>query len=452
MTRPRLEVADIFRRHGAAFRAQCGDSLTALQQRVMSAIEQCRTAALGGQIEQCDRCGHRRRCYRSCRNRHCPKCQGPDRAAWLAKHRGELLDCPYFHVVFTLPAEIAALALQNRLALYNLLFRAADRTLREIAADPRHLGAEIGFLAVLHTWGSSLGYHPHLHCVVPGGGLAPSGDRWIACRPRFFLPVRVLSRRFRTLFLDQLEQAFRQGRLRLGGGLAALADPAAFARYLRPLRRREWVVYSKAPFDGPARVLDYLGRYTHRVAISNERLLSLDGGRVRFRFKDYRQPHRLKTMTLPASEFIRRFLLHLLPPGFHRIRHFGFLANCHRRRKAGAVPPPALHAGAGARSGAARRLPRPLRGPDRRVAAPLPGLRPRGDGRRRGHRARRRAPGTGGHLVSATRPQCLERPPRLPAVPGGESGSELQCPVVVRDDRTGRSSKRQHPSPPEQSP
>ena len=216
MSRPRLEVADVFRRHGEAFRHRCGDTLSGLQRRVMSAIEQCRTAAFGGQIEQCDRYGHRRRAYRSCRNRHCPKCQGPDRAAWLAKRRGELLDCPYFHVVFTLPAEIAA--------------------------DPRHLGAEIGFLAVLHTWGSSLSYHPHLHCVVPGGGLAPSGDRWIACRPRFFLPVRVLSRRFRTLFLDQLEQAFRRGRLRLGGSLADLADPAAFARYLRPLRRREWAM------------------------------------------------------------------------------------------------------------------------------------------------------------------------------------------------------------------
>ena len=333
MKRPPLEVADVFRRHGEAYRRRCGDTLTGLQRRVMSAIEKCRTAALGGQVEQCDRCGHRRHCYRSCRNRHCPKCQGPARAAWLAERRAELLECPYFHVVFTLPAEIAAVALQNRLELYSLLFRTAARTLREIAADPRHLGAEIGFLAVLHTWGSSLSYHPHLHCVVPGGGLAPSGERWVACRPGFFLPVRVLSRRFRTLFLDELGESFRKGRLRLGGELADLSDQDAFARYLRPLRRREWVVYAKAPFDGPARVLDYLGRYTHRVAISNERLVSLDGGRVRFRWKDYREPQRLKTMTLPAEEFIRRFLLHLVPPGFHRIRHFGFLANCHRRRK-----------------------------------------------------------------------------------------------------------------------
>lgn len=262
MKRPPLEVADVFRRHGEAYRRRCGDTLTGLQRRVMSAIEKCRTAALGGQIEQCDRCGHRRHCYRSCRNRHCPKCQGPARAAWLAERRAELLDCPYFHVVFTLPAEIAAVALQNRLELYSLLFRTAARTLREIAADPRHLGAEIGFLAVLHTWGSSLSYHPHLHCVVPGGGLAPSGERWVACRPGFFLPVRVLSRRFRTLFLDELGESFRKGRLRLGE-LADLSDQDAFARYLRPLRRREWVVYAKAPFDGPARVLDYLGRYTH---------------------------------------------------------------------------------------------------------------------------------------------------------------------------------------------
>ena len=333
MTRPRLEVADIFRRYGQAFRERYGDSLTPLQGCVMSAIERCRTAALGGQVEQCDRCGHRRYCYRSCRDRHCPKCQGPSRAAWLAKRRDELLDCEYHHVVFTLPAEIAALALQNKRVLHSLLFRAAARTLREIAADPRHLGAEIGFLAVLHSWGSNLSFHPHLHCVVPGGGLAPSGDRWIACRPGFFLPVRVLSRRFRTLFLQQLERAFRQGSLRLQGSLAPLAETAAFDQYLAPLRKTEWVVYSKPPFDGPARVLDYLGRYTHRVAISNDRLLAVEDGAVLFRWKDYRQPHRRKTMRLPAEEFIRRFLMHVLPRDFHRIRHFGLLANCHRKKK-----------------------------------------------------------------------------------------------------------------------
>ena len=332
MSRPRLEVADIFRRYGEAFRRSCGSSLTDLQRRVMSAVELCRTAALGGQIEQCDRCGHRRICYRSCRNRHCPKCQSSARDAWLAARRGELLDTEYFHVVFTLPAEVAAIALQNRRRLYNLLFRAAARTLREIAADPRHLGAAVGGLSVLHTWGSNLSYHPHLHCVVPGGGPAPEGDRWIACRPGFLLPVRVLSRRFRTLFLDGLERAFRLNRLRFGGSLAPLSDPRAFRRHLRPLRRSEWVVYAKPPFDGPARVLDYLGRYTHRVAISNDRILAVGNGKVRFRWKDYRRQHRWKTMTLSAEEFIRRFLLHVLPPRFHRIRHFGLLAGPRRRR------------------------------------------------------------------------------------------------------------------------
>lgn len=333
MSRPRLEVADVFRRYGEAFRERSGDSLTGLQARVMSAIQRCRTAALGGLVEQCDRCGHRRLCYRSCRDRHCPKCQGSTRDAWLASRRGELLDCEYHHVVFTLPAEIATLARQNKRALYHLLFRAAARTLREIAADPRHLGAEIGFLAVLHTWGSNLAFHPHLHCVVPGGGLVPQGDRWIACRPGFFLPVRVLSRRFRTLFLRGLVRAFRQGSLRLDGSLAPLAEPAAFDRYLQPVRQADWVVYSKPPFDGPARVLDYLGRYTHRVAISNDRLLAIDNGHVRFRWKDYRQPHRRKTMSLSAEEFMRRFLLHVLPRDFHRIRHCGFLASRHRAAK-----------------------------------------------------------------------------------------------------------------------
>ncbi len=333
MTRPRLEVADVFRRYGDAFRQLLGDSLTTAQRRVMSAIELCRTAALGGQIEQCDQCGHRRLCYRSCRNRHCPKCQGSAQADWVAKRRDELLDCPYFHVVFTLPTEIAAIALQNRRALYDILFRAASRTLRQIAADPKRLGAEIGFFGVLHTWGQNLSFHPHLHCVVPGGGIAPGGDRWIACRPGFFLPVRVLSRRFRTLFLDQLERAFRSGRLDFFHSLEELRDPAAFARYLAPLRQTEWVVYSKPPCAGPAQVLAYLGRYTHRVAISNHRLLAIDNGQVRFLWRDSRHRNRRKTMTLAAEEFIRRFLLHVLPPDFHRVRHFGFLAGCHRTEK-----------------------------------------------------------------------------------------------------------------------
>lgn len=324
MNRPAIEVADIFRRHGQAFRARTGLALA--QRRVMSAIERCRTAALGGLIEQCDRCGHRRLCYRSCRNRHCPKCQFSARAEWLERRCAELLDCEYFHLVFTLPRELAPLALQNRRVLFGILFRAASRSLREIAADPRHLGAEAGFLAVLHTWGQKLDFHPHLHCVVPGGGIGPQGDRWVACRPGFFLPVRVLSRRFRTLFLRQLERAFRDGRLQLAGPLAPLAEPAACERLLRPLRRAEWVVYSKPPFAGPAKVLDYLARYTHRVAISNHRLLALEDGQVRFHWRDYRHHDRRKTMTLDAHEFIRRFLLHVLPPGFQRIRYFGFLA------------------------------------------------------------------------------------------------------------------------------
>jgi len=335
VSRPPLEVADIFRRHGEAFQASLAVPLSAVQRRVLSAIQLCRTAALGGQIEQCDRCGHRRLCYRSCRNRHCPKCQGSAREAWLEKRRDELLPCEYFHLVFTLPQELAAIALQNKRALFDILFRAASRTLREIAADPQHLGAETGFLAVLHTWGQQLQFHPHLHCVVPGGGIAPAGDRWIACRPGFFLPVRVLSRRFRTLFLDHLDRAFRQGGLRLSGSLAPLADPAAFERYLRSLRKTEWVVYSKPPFAGPAKVLDYLGRYTHRVAISNHRLLAVDNGQVRFHWRDYRHHGKRKTMTLDAAEFIRRFLLHVLPPQFRRVRYFGFLAaRCRRERLA----------------------------------------------------------------------------------------------------------------------
>ena len=333
MTRPKVEVADVFRHHGEAFRQRFAASLTPAQRRVMSAVERCRTAALGGQIEQCHLCGHRRFCYRSCRNRHCPKCQALARAAWVRKRCSELLDCPYFHLVFTLPQPIAALALQNPRVVYTLLFRAASRTLRTLASDPKHLGAEIGFFAILHTWGQVLSLHPHLHCVVPGGGIAPNGDRWISCRPGFFLPVRVLSRLFRRLFLELLAEAFRSGRLSFRHALAPLNHPAAFARYLQPLRQAEWVVYAKPPFAGPQQVLDYLGRYTHRVAISNHRLLALDNRQVRFRWRDYRHQRRLKTMSLSAQEFIRRFLLHVLPNDFHRIRHFGFLACRHRRQK-----------------------------------------------------------------------------------------------------------------------
>jgi hypothetical protein len=325
MPRPRLEVADVFRRYGAAFRE--AHPLTAGQQRVMRAIERCRTAALGGHLERCDACGHERPAYNSCANRHCPKCQALARAAWLEARRAELLPTEYFHVVFTVPEQIAAIAAQNKAVGYGILFRATAETLRTIGADPTHLGAELGFLAVLHTWGQTLLHHPHLHCVVPGGGLALDGPRWIRCRPGFFLPVRVLSRLFRRLFLAQLQAAFDRRRLHFAGALEPLQDPAAFAQYLAPLRQVEWVVYAKPPFGGPAQVLDYLGRYTHRVAIANHRLVAIDRGQVRFRWKDYRNHDRQKTMTLDADEFIRRFLLHVLPGGFHRIRHYGFLGN-----------------------------------------------------------------------------------------------------------------------------
>ncbi len=335
MDRPTLEVADIFRRYGDAYRDEAGPSLSTAQRRVMTAIETCRTAALGGHVEQCDTCGHQRLAYNSCRNRHCPKCQSLARAAWVEQRTTEVLDCEYFHVVFTVPAPIAAIALQNKALVYGALFRATAETLRTIAADPKHLGAEIGFFAVLHTWGQTLVHHPHLHCVVPGGGLSPDGTRWIACRPGFFLPVRVLSRLFRRLFLEQLEAAFTAGTLHLAGSLHALRDPHAWARYLAPVRQVEWVVYAKRPFAGPQQVLDYVGRYTHRVAISNERIRDIDHDEVRLTYKDYRADpaQSVKTMTLAATEFIRRFLLHVLPLGFHRIRYYGFLAPRHRAEK-----------------------------------------------------------------------------------------------------------------------
>ena len=302
------------------------------QRRVMAAIEACRTAVLGGHVERCEVCTETRIAYSSCRNRHCPKCQGLARAQWLADRQAELLPVPYFHLVFTLPAPIAAIALQNKAVVYGILFKAAAETVRTIAADPKHLGAEIGMIAVLHTWGQNLLHHPHVHCIVPGGGLS-CDDRWRACRPGFFLSVRVLSRLYRRLFLERLQAAFDADALRFFGNLAALAQPEMFEARLRPLRRLDWVVYAKRPFGGPQQVLDYLGRYTHRVAIANSRLVDLVDGQVRFRCKDYRQPERPKTMTLAAGEFIRRFLLHVLPDGFRRIRHFGFLANAHRRIK-----------------------------------------------------------------------------------------------------------------------
>ena len=322
-----LEVADIFRRHGEAYRQTHAGRLGRTERRIMGAIEACRTAALGGHIERCADCGLVRIAYNSCRNRHCPKCQGPARAAWLAERQAELLPVPYFHVVFTLPPAAAEIAFQNKTAVYGILFKAAAETLSTIAADPRHLGAEIGFIAVLHTWGQNLQHHPHVHCLVPGGGLSLDGTRWVSCRPGFFLPVRVLSRLFRRLFLEKLGAAFEAGKLGFFGALARLADPAVFARRLAALRRIEWVVYAKRPFAGPEAVLAYLGRYTHRVAIANSRLVALSGNEVSFRWRDYRHHNKNKVMTLTAEEFIRRFLLHALPDGFHRIRHYGFLAN-----------------------------------------------------------------------------------------------------------------------------
>ena len=330
--RPVLEVADIFRRHGDAFRAAQGSRLSQAQRRVMAAIEACRTAVLGGHVEQCEDCGEVRVAYNSCRNRHCPKCQGLARAQWLADRRAELLPVPYFHLVFTMPAPLAAIALQNKAVVYDILFKAAAETVRTIGADPKHLGVEIGMIAILHSWGQTLTHHPHVHCIVPGGGLAPDG-RWVACRPGFFLPVHVLSRLYRRLFLERLLDAFDAGQLNFFGDLAALAKPAAFARHLAPLRRIAWVVYAKRPFGGAEQVLDYLSRYTHRVAIANSRLLACEDGRVCFRWKDYRVRDKAKTMTLAVDEFIRRFLLHVLPNQFRRIRHFGFLGNACRAAK-----------------------------------------------------------------------------------------------------------------------
>ena len=328
-----LEVADVFRRHGDAYRQARDGHLGRVERRVMSAIELCRTAELGGHTEACLECGLVRCAYNSCRNRHCPKCQGQARAEWLAARQAELLPVPYFHVVFTLPAPVAEIAFQNKSVVYAILFRTAAETLRRIGADPKHLGAGIGLVAVLHTWGQNLHYHPHVHCVVPGGGLSPDGTRWIGCRPGFFLPVRVLSRLFRRLFLDALRAAFEAGELGFFGELADLARSAAFSARLRALRRIEWVVYAKRPFGGPAQVLAYLGRYTHRVAIANSRLVEMTDVDVAFRWKDYRHGGKTKVMNLAAQEFIRRFLLHTLPDGFHRIRHFGFLANGHRAAK-----------------------------------------------------------------------------------------------------------------------
>jgi hypothetical protein len=334
MPRERLEVADIFRAHGPAWRRARAGRLSLGQLKVMSAIESCRTAALGGHVAACQDCAHTVIAYNSCRNRHCPKCQGAAAKDWLAARQAELLPVAYYHVVFTLPAPIADIAYQNKAAVYAILFKAAAETLIAIAADPKHLGARIGLTAVLHSWGSALTHHPHLHCVVPGGGISPDGKEWVSCRPGFFLPVRVLSRLFRRLFLEKLVAAHEAGNLRFFGDLRHLAASQAFARHLSPLRKIEWVVYAKRPFAGPEAVLAYLSRYTHRVAISNSRLISFDDRGVTFKWKDYRAKGRVrqKVMTLATSEFIRRFLIHVLPQGFHRIRHYGLFANGGRTR------------------------------------------------------------------------------------------------------------------------
>ena len=333
MDRPLLEVADIFRRYGEAYLKQHEASLSVAQRRVMTAIQLCRTAALGGHLERCDQCGYERNAFNSCRDRHCPKCQSLARAQWIEDRQAELLDVEYFHVVLTVPAKIAAIAYQNKEVVYGILFRAAAETLKTIAADPKHLGAEIGFFAVLHTWGQNLQLHPHLHCVVPGGGLSPDGKRWVGCKPGFFLPVRVLSRLFRRLFLESLEKAFDGGKLQFFRALEPLRKRPAFFQLLAEMKTTEWVVYAKRPFAGPQQVLDYVGRYTHRVAISNNRLLDMENDQVRFQWKDYRHGDKVKTMTLSADEFIRRFLLHVLPEGFQRIRYYGFLGNRYRQEK-----------------------------------------------------------------------------------------------------------------------
>jgi hypothetical protein len=330
MSKPRLEVADVFRKYGESYRQRHGSSMSFEQRRVMRAVELCRTAALGGHVEQCDQCGHQVISYNSCRNRHCPKCQNLDKALWREARRAEVLPVDYYHVVFTLPHPLALVALQNKKVVYGILFYAVSQTLLRIGADPKRLGAHLGFVALLHTWGHVLLHHPHVHCVVPGGGLSPDSRRWVSCKKGFFLPVRVLSRLFRHLFLDALQKAYDTGCLQFHGSLASYQEPATFRKLIDSCRTVEWVVYAKPPFAGPNAVLDYLARYTHRIAISNHRLLSMQDGTVTFTYKDTAAAGATKTMTLDADEFIRRFLIHVLPAGFQRIRYYGFLAN--RRR------------------------------------------------------------------------------------------------------------------------
>jgi hypothetical protein len=337
MSRPVLEVADIFRDHGAIWRSANTGHVSLGQLKVMSAIESCRTAALGGHVARCEKCAHTHIAYNSCRNRHCPKCQGTAAKEWLEEREAKLLPVPYFHLVYTLPGPIADIAYQNKAVIYGILFKASAETTLTIAADPKHLGARIGITSVLHSWGSAMTHHPHVHMIVPGGGLSEDGTRWIACRANFFLAVRVLSRLFRRLVLQMLSAAHAAGRLQFFGDHAQLAEHDAFIAYLAPLRRIEWVVYSKRPFGGPEAVLAYLSRYTHRVAISNRRLIAVDRTGVTFKYKDYRieGPERCTCMTLATGEFIRRFLTHVLPRGFHRIRHYGLMANGSRAENVG---------------------------------------------------------------------------------------------------------------------
>jgi hypothetical protein len=323
-----LEVADIFRSHGPAWRQAHAGHVSLNQLKVMSAIESCRTAALGGHVSRCADCGYTTIAYNSCRNRHCPKCQGAAAKDWLADRKADLLPVPYYHVVFTLPAAIADIAYQNTAVLYDLLFKVSAKTMLTIAADPKHLGARIGITSVLHTWGSAMTHHPHVHIIVPGGGISPDGQHWVSCRPGFFLPVRVLSRLFRRLFLKALSAAHAAGRLSFFGEHSHLVDAQSFEAFLAPLRKAEWVVYAKRPFGGPEAVLAYLSRYTHRVAIANSRLIAFDERNVTFKWKDYRIEgrNRYKQMALATDEFIRRFLIHVLPKGLHRIRHYGLFA------------------------------------------------------------------------------------------------------------------------------
>jgi hypothetical protein len=333
VARPAFQVADVFRRHGEAYREVNASHLDRCQRRVMAAIEACRTAALGGHVWRCRECGHKEIAYSSCRDRHCPTCQGSAARVWLEARQADLLPVEYFHVVFTLPQQVAAIGYQNKEVVYGLLFEAAAETLKAIAGDPKHLGAEIGFTAVLHTWGQTLTHHPHVHCIVPGGGLAPDGASWLACRPGYFLPERVLSTLFRGAFLGKLLAAYKDGRLQFFSDLTYLTEPSAFSAYLAPLWQIDWVVDCKQPFAGPEQVLRYLSRYTHRVAISDHRLVEVTNQGVTFTWKDYSDGSRIKLMTLAPTEFMRRFLLHILPDGFQRIRHYGFLANGNRQAK-----------------------------------------------------------------------------------------------------------------------